>query len=101
MRSGRGVWWLESLPKVVKNWVWRNIFKAYHKNHINKVMMTAFTAFAFEDLIENGGRAIKLGVFRAQPYKVAEKVVRESMRQEDAGWCNQTKKTIFTLWIVV
>jgi len=32
----------------------------YHKNHINKVMMTAFTAFAFEDTLENGGDAIKL-----------------------------------------
>ena len=45
--------------------------------------MTAFTAFAFEDCIENGGEAIKLGMFRAQSFKVAEKEVREGVRQED------------------
>eukprot|EP00957_Ditylum_brightwellii_P173157 13182028-Ditylum_brightwellii.AAC.1 len=36
-------------------------FKAYHKNHINKMMGIAFTAFTFGDYIENGGEAIKLG----------------------------------------
>ena len=60
-------------------------FKAYHRNHINKVMLTAFTGFAFEDSIENGGRAVKLGVFRAQSFKVAEKMVRESVRQPDGS----------------
>ena len=38
----------------------KEYFKAYHRNHINKVMMIAFTAFAFEDNIENGGEVIKL-----------------------------------------
>ena len=61
----------------------KKYFKAYHRNHINKVMMTAFTGLAFEDNIENGGEAIKLGLFRAQSYKVAEKEVREGVRQAD------------------
>ena len=63
----------------------RKVLKAYHRNHINKVMLTAFTAFAFEDSIENGGEAVKLGIFCAQSYKVAEKEVRESERQEDGS----------------
>ena len=39
----------------------------YHKNHIDKVMAVAFTAFAFDDSnIDNGGHGIdfKLGFFR-------------------------------------
>ena len=58
---------------------------AYHRNHINKVMMTTFTAFAFNDSIENGGEAVKLGMFRAQSFKVADKEVREGVRQEDGS----------------
>ena len=46
-------------------------------------MMTAFTAFAFDDSIENGGEAIRLGMFREQTFKVADKEVREGVRQED------------------
>ena len=48
-------------------------------------MLTAFSAFAFEDSMENGGVAVKLGLFRAQSFKVAEKTVRESVRQEDGS----------------
>lgn len=48
-------------------------------------MLTAFSAFAFVDTIENGGEAVKLGLFRAQSYKVAEKQVRESVRQADGS----------------
>jgi hypothetical protein len=58
-------------------------FQAYHKSHINKTMAVAFTGFAFEDNIENGGEAFKLGFFRAQSHKIAEKEVREAVRQED------------------
>ena len=58
-------------------------FKAYHRNHINKVMAIAFTAYAFEDSILNGGEAHKLGLFRSQSYRVAEKKVKESVRQPD------------------
>ena len=43
-------------------------------------MLTAFSGFAFVDSIENGGEAIKLGLFRAQSFKVAVKQVRESVR---------------------
>ena len=66
--------------------------------------MTAFTAFAFEDNIENGGEAVKLGIFRAQSYKVVERKLREGLRQEDGtlrmnGPINE-KKTIYTLLTV-
>ena len=60
-------------------------YSAYHKSHIAKTMGVAFTAFAFEDNIENGGNAIKLGFFRAQSFKVAQKMVRESVRQPDGS----------------
>ena len=63
----------------------KKFYKAYHRNHINKVMMTTFTAFAFNDSIENGGEAVKLGMFRAQSFKVADKEVREGVRQEDGS----------------
>ena len=42
-------------------------------------MLTAFTDFTFEDSIENGRIALKLGVFHAQSFNVTEKMVRESM----------------------
>jgi hypothetical protein len=60
-------------------------YSAYHKSHIAKTMGVAFTAFAFEDSIENGGDAIKLGFFRAQSFKVAQKMVKESVRQPDGS----------------
>ena len=34
--------------------------------------MTAFTTFTFEDSIQNGGEAIKIGIFQAQLLKVAK-----------------------------
>ena len=63
----------------------KQFFRAYHRNHINKVMLTCFSGFAFEDSIENGGIAVKLGYFSAQSFKVAEKTVRESVRQPDGS----------------
>jgi hypothetical protein len=58
-------------------------FEAYHKSHINKTMGLAFVAFAFEDSIENGGKAVKLDFLRCQSYKVAEKMVKEGVRGEN------------------
>jgi hypothetical protein len=60
-------------------------FKAYHKSHINKVMGIAFTAMAFEDSLDNGGRAEKLAFIRAQGKKVASKTQRKSVRQPDGS----------------
>jgi len=37
------------------------------------------------DSIKNGKEAVKLGIFRAQSYKVAEKEVREPARQVDGS----------------
>jgi len=52
--------------------------RAYHRNHINKVMVVAAVAYAFEGNIENGGDGIKLGLFRCQAAKIAKKTVRKS-----------------------
>ena len=60
-------------------------YKAYHKSHISKTMGVAFTAFAFEGCIENGGEAIKLGFFRAQSHKIAQREVRETVIQPDGS----------------
>ena len=57
--------------------------KAYHKSHINKTMGVAFTGYAFEDQMENGGGGVKLGFFRAQSYKVAKRKVKERERQDN------------------
>ena len=48
-----------------------------HRNHINKVMGIAFVGFAFTDCIESGGEEIRLGFFRANSYKVAERMVKD------------------------
>ena len=45
-------------------------FKACHKSHTNEVMAVAVMGFAFEDSMENGGDALKIGVHRAQSHKV-------------------------------
>jgi hypothetical protein len=37
---------------------------AYHRSHIDKVMGIAFTGFAFDTYIENGGDGLKIGFFR-------------------------------------
>ena len=73
------------MQSVVQRWGYKKYFKAYYRNHLNKVMMTTFTAMAFEDSIENGGEVVKLGMFRAQSFKVAEKTAREGVRQEDGS----------------
>uniref|UniRef100_A0A6U5I0W1 Uncharacterized protein n=1 Tax=Corethron hystrix TaxID=216773 RepID=A0A6U5I0W1_9STRA len=43
----------------------KKYLKAYHRNHINKVMLTAFTAFAFDDHFENGGGGEARDISRA------------------------------------
>ena len=58
----------------------KKYYKAYHSSHINKAMITNFTSFVFSDSIDNGGEAIKLELFRAYSFKVAEKKVREGVR---------------------
>jgi hypothetical protein len=58
-------------------------FCVYHKLYINKTMGIAFTGFAFQDCIENGGEAMKLGFFRSQSHKIAQKMLREYELQDD------------------
>jgi len=61
----------------------RKYYKAYHWSHINKVIVLAFTEFAFTDCIENSREELKLIIFRAPSFKVAEREVRKLARQED------------------
>lgn len=57
----------------------------YHKNHIEKVMAVAFTGYAFDSHVENGGHGLKLGLFRVQAARIAQKRQRESTRDEDGN----------------
>lgn len=55
----------------------RKYHQAYHKSHINKVMALAVVAYAFDGEIENGGDALKLGLFRVQAAKIAMRMQRQ------------------------
>jgi Transposase len=57
----------------------------YHKCHINKVMAVAFTAYAFNSTVENGGHGVKLGLYRVQAARVAQRDVRESRLDENGN----------------
>ena len=57
----------------------------YHKCHINKVMAVAFTAFAFDSSVENGGHGVKIGLYRVQAARVAQRDVRESRIDENGS----------------
>jgi hypothetical protein len=45
----------------------------------------AFTAFAFEDSMDNGGVSEKLKLIRAQGKKVASRIQRKAARQQDGS----------------
>jgi hypothetical protein len=53
--------------------------------HIDKVMAVAFTAFAFDESIEDGGKGVKLGLYRVQEARAAKKLVKRigAMRMDD------------------
>lgn len=55
----------------------------YHKRHIDKVMAVAFTAYAFDSHVENGGDGLKLGLFCVQGARIAKRVQRESTRDDN------------------
>jgi hypothetical protein len=57
----------------------------YHKCHINKVMAVAFTAFAFDCSVENGGHGLKIGLYRVQAARVSQRDVRESRLDENGS----------------
>jgi hypothetical protein len=86
-RNGYGVLCCDWEPRPAKSCVSADAqtFRAYHKSHINKTMGILFVAFAFDDNMEKGGAAIELAFLRAQSHKVARKVVREAVRQEDGS----------------
>ena len=58
-------------------------FRAYHRSHINKVMAIAFTSYAFENTIEDGGVSEKLLFVRAKGKKVAVKTQRVGVQKLD------------------
>jgi hypothetical protein len=56
----------------------------YDKCHIDKVMAVAFTAFAFDsNRIEDGGKGVKLGLYRVQESRAAKKLVKKNRRDEE------------------
>ena len=57
----------------------------YHKCHINKVMAVAFTAYAFDSNVKNGGHGIKFGLYRVQAARVSQRDVRQSRRNEEGN----------------
>jgi hypothetical protein len=59
--------------------------KAYHKCQINKVMAIAFTAFAFEDSMDNGVVGEKLKLIRPLGKNVASRIQRKAVRQQDGS----------------
>jgi len=59
----------------------------YHKNHIDKVMAVAVTAYAFSGNVENGGDGLKLGLYRVQAARIAKRTVRISRRDNDGKLC--------------
>ena len=56
---------------------------ARHKSHIPQVMYIGFIAYAFEDNPENGGKCLKLGVYRCQAAKINQKTQMETRHGED------------------
>jgi len=57
----------------------------YHKNHVNKVMVLAATAFTFDQNVENGGKGVKLGIWQIQGARIAKK------RQKAGRWTGKGK----------
>jgi hypothetical protein len=45
------------------------------------MMATTIVGFAFKDIIDNGGEAMKVGFYHAQTFKVARKLQLEYVRQ--------------------
>ena len=48
-------------------------------------MAVAFTGFAFDSSVENGGHGIKIGLYRVQAARVAQRDVRESRVDENGN----------------
>jgi hypothetical protein len=55
----------------------------YHKCHIEKVLCVAFTGYAFDKSVENGGKGVKLGFYRVQGARIAKRTVKKSRKTED------------------
>ena len=45
----------------------KKISRGYHRNHINKVMLTAFTGFVFQDSIETAARPLNWASIVSNP----------------------------------
>ena len=75
-------------------------FRAYHKSHINKTMGIEFTAFAFDNSIENGAEAVKLEFICAQSNKIAHKRRFIDETKADASVGCVIERDIGYLWLV-
>jgi hypothetical protein len=61
-------------------------FYAHHKSHIDKVMAVAIVGYAFDTNVENGGHGLKIGLFRCQGARIAKKLQRERVVDENGNY---------------
>ena len=61
----------------------KKVYAIYHKNHIEKVMLVAVTGYEFNGDIDEGGDGLKLGIYRVQVARVAQKMQRAASRNND------------------
>ena len=54
-------------------------YAIYHKNHIEKVMLVAVTGYVFNGDIDEGGDSLKLGIYRVQVVRMAQKKAKGSI----------------------
>jgi hypothetical protein len=47
----------------------------YHKNHIEKVIAVAITAYAFDGNPNNGGDGLEIGIYQLQAARLAKKSI--------------------------
>ena len=83
MKSGSTASLPDRMPRSVLSWDSRKRCMPSTIEIIKcKVMAVAFTAYAVDGHVENGGDGLKLGFFRVQLAWVAAKRVRKSRRDE-------------------
>lgn len=63
----------------------REAHYAYHRNHLEKVMLLAVTGYAFDSDVEEGGHGLKLGLFRYEAGKMAKRRQNESERDTEGN----------------
>ena len=72
-----------ALPGVRGTWFENHDFYVYHRNHIDKLMVVAITGYAFDMHVENGGQGLKVGMYRVQAGRIAQKSQRAGRKMAD------------------